>query len=128
MRILGIDYGLKKIGLAISEGELAEPLGVINAIRNTQYAIRKIKAICDKDGIEKIVVGISEGKMAEKQRKFGRELAKITSLSVEFQDETLTSQDAIAKMIQAGKRRKFRRQFQDAVAAAIILQSWLDKN
>lgn len=112
----------------MSEGELAEPLGVINAIRNTQYAIRKIKAICDKDGIEKIVVGISEGKMAEKQRKFGRELAKITSLPVEFQDETLTSKDAIAKMIQAGKRRKFRRQFQDAVAAAIILQSWLDKN
>ena len=124
MRILGIDYGLKKIGLAISEGELAEPLGVVK-VSSIKY---QVLSICQKEKVEKIVVGISEGKMAEKQRKFGRELAKITSLPVEFQDESLTSQDAIAKMIQAGKRRKFRRQFQDAVAAAIILQSWLDKN
>ena len=124
MRILGIDYGLKKIGLAISEGELAEPLGVI---RITNYELR-IANICEKEKIDKIVIGVSEGNMVTKQRRFGAKLVKITSLPVEFQDETLTSQDAIAKMNQAGKRRKFRRQFQDAVAAAIILQSWLDKN
>ena len=110
--------------MAISEGELAEPLGVI---RITNYELR-IANICEKEKIDKIVIGVSEGNMVTKQRRFGAKLVKITSLPVEFQDETLTSQDAIAKMIQAGKRRKFRRQFQDAVAAAIILQSWLDKN
>jgi putative Holliday junction resolvase len=126
MKILGIDYGLKKIGLAISEGELAEPLGVINAIRNTQYAIRKIKAICGKYDIDKIVVGLPESGIVDKIKHFAGELAKITGLPVVFQDEVLTSKDAIAKMIEGGRKRKFRRQFQDAVAAAIILQSYMD--
>ncbi|GAG09922.1 unnamed protein product, partial [marine sediment metagenome] len=84
MKILGVDFGEKKIGLAISEDFLAEPLGVIKAER-------AIKRICQEQGIEKIVVGISEGKMAETTRDFGERLKSATGLSVEYQDETLTS-------------------------------------
>ncbi|MFZ5365715.1 MAG: Holliday junction resolvase RuvX [Patescibacteria group bacterium] len=115
MKILGIDYGERKIGLAISEGVLAEPLKIVKSNR-------QIVSICQKEGIEKIVVGISEGKMAERARKFGRGLGKITGLPVKFQDETLTSQEAVAKMKEIGKRVKD----EDAISAALILQEYLE--
>lgn len=120
MRILGVDFGLVKIGLAISEGTLAEPLGIIK-ISNFKS---QISNICQKHGIERIVFGISEGKMAERQKEFAKEIEKITGLPVEFEDETLTSQEAIAKMKQIGKKIKD----EDAISAALILQAYLDKN
>lgn len=120
MKILAVDFGLVKIGLAISEGTLAEPLGIID-IRNWELGISRI---CQEQKIEKIVVGISEGKMAEKTREFGRGLGKTTGLPVEFQDETLTSKEAIAKMKEIGKRVED----EDAISAALILQAYLDKN
>lgn len=123
MRILGIDFGEKRIGLAITSGEIARPLGVELRIKN--YELR-IKEICEREGVEKIVVGISEGKMAEKTREFGYELQKATGLPVEYFDETLTTQIAIKKMVEAGTSRKKRKEFQDAVAAALILQEYLD--
>lgn len=119
MRILGIDFGEKKIGLAISEGMLAEPLGIIS-ITNDQLPIIKL---CQREKIEQIVVGLPEGRLAARVKKFASELAKLTGLPVEFQDETLTSQDAIAKMKEIGKKIKD----EDAIAAALILQSYLDK-
>ena len=122
MKILGIDYGEAKIGLATSEGEIAEPLGMIE-IRNWGLGIGNI---CRKEKVEKIVVGISEGKMAEKTREFGERLREITGLLVEFWEETLTSKEAVKKMIEAGKARRRRKMDEHAVAACLILQDYLD--
>jgi putative Holliday junction resolvase len=124
MRILGVDFGIAKIGLAIADNGLAQPLKVI---KNHQATLDKIKRIIEKEKIERIVVGVSEGKVGQKARKYGRKLEKTTGLKVFFQDETLTTKEAIAKMIEAGKRKKYRQEKEDAFAAAIILQTYLDK-
>lgn len=122
MKILGIDYGEAKIGLATSEGEIAEPLGMIE-IRNWELGIGNI---CRKEKVEKIVMGVSEGKMGEKTREFGERLGEITGLPVEFWEETLTSKEAIKKMIEAGKAKRKRKTDEHAIAAALILQDYLD--
>jgi len=124
-RVLGIDYGLRKIGLALTDGELAEPLMVIG--NKKEKVLHNLQVICQKEAIEKIVIGLPESGLVKEIQKFGNNLAKITSLAVFYQDENLTTQDAIAKMIAAGKSRKARKKDEDAVAAALILQSWLDQ-
>ncbi len=123
MRLLGIDFGLKKVGLALAEDGLPQPFGVI---KNDPRLLKKINNICQTNQIEKVVIGISEGKLAERIKGFGRKIEKITGLPVEFQDETLTSKEAIAKMLEGGKKKKIRREKEDAFAAAIILQSYID--
>ena len=122
--ILGIDYGLAKIGLALSEGELAEPLMVV---KNRPGVVKKIARLCQRFAVQKIVLGISEGKSARLIRDFGRSLAQTTCLPVVYQDETLTTIEAIDKMIQVGKKRKYRQEKEDAFVAALILQNYLDK-
>jgi putative Holliday junction resolvase len=124
MRLLGIDFGLKKIGLALAEDGLPQPLGVI---KNDLHSVEKISNLCQTNQIEKIVLGFSEGKMAERIKGFAHKVEKLTSLPVEFQDESLTSKEAVAKMIEAGKRKKFRQEKEDAFAAAIILQGFLER-
>jgi len=119
MKTLGIDFGDKKIGLAISYNDLAEPLKVIR----TCFWPKKLKKICQEENIKRIVVGVSEGKMAEKQKRFASELKKVLNLPVFLVDETLTSKEAIVKMKQVGKRGR-----EDKFAAALLLQRFLDKN
>ena len=118
MNLLGLDFGEKKIGIALATGPLSEPIGIVKSLR-------EILTICQKHEVEKIIVGVSEGKMVAKQKRFGQELAELTGLPVEFQDETLTTSEAIIKMKQAGKKIKGRQE--DAFAAALILQDYLDK-
>jgi putative Holliday junction resolvase len=122
MNFLGIDYGEAKIGLAISAGELAQPLGVIK----TENGQEKISQICEKQEIEKIIVGVSEGKIGERAKNFGDSLGQITGLPVIFWTEALTSSLAREKMIEAQKGRRKRKLDEHAVAAAIILQDFLD--
>ncbi|OGV89088.1 hypothetical protein A2Z41_00510 [Microgenomates group bacterium RBG_19FT_COMBO_39_10] len=124
MRILGIDFGIAKIGLAITDNSLAQPLGVI---KNHRETLNKIIQIIEQEGIERIVIGVSEGEIGQKAQEYGQRLKETTSLEVFFQDETLTTKEAIAKMIEAGKRKKYRQEKEDAFAAAIILQAYLDK-
>lgn len=119
MKYLGIDYGRRKIGLAMSDGKLSEPCQVIR-YRDYDKMIAHIKRIIEKQKIEKIVVGISEGEMGEESKKF----AEI--FNAETFDETLTSQDAITMSVQSGMGRKKRREMEDAFAASIMLQSYLD--
>lgn len=119
MRLLGIDYGEAKIGLALADGPLAEPLGIV---KNQKGELR-ISQICEEQKIEKIIIGISEGEIAEKQERFAQKLRKIVNLPIEFQEETLTSQEAISKMREIGKRIRE----EDAISAALILQAYLDK-
>lgn len=125
MRTLGIDYGLKKIGLSLADNSLAQPFGVIN---NDSRLVEKLVKICQTNQIKKIVVGLPEGKIAKKVRTFAQELSRVANVSVVFQDESLTSKEAIGKMIQAGRGRKARREKEDAIAAAIILQNYLDSH
>lgn len=124
MKILAIDYGRKKIGLALSEGILAEPLAVI---KKEPQVLEKIEKICRVQQVTKIVIGLPESGIVNEIKSFANKLAEMTDLPVAFQEETLTTQDAIAKMIKTGKKRKFRQQQQDAVAAALILESYLEK-
>lgn len=122
MNYLSIDYGLSKIGLAFSEGYLARPLEVIST-KNWQ---RKISAIIENNQIDKIILGVSEGKSKNQALEFKNKLSQITNVEIILFDETLSSHEAIVKMIQSGKSQKYRRQMEDAAAAAVILQSYLD--
>lgn len=107
--ILGIDYGDKWCGLATSEGNLAEPLKVVS-LANIYSELEKLKP-------EKIVVGISEGVMAIKTLKFAQKLKE--RYLVDTVDETLTSIEA--EKIKVKDKKK-----QHAIAAALILQRYLD--
>lgn len=124
MKIVGIDFGLRKVGLAIAEGKLAEPLMVIKYSSQNQL-IEKIKRIIEERGIDRVVVGVSEGEMAERAREFGEELKEF--VKVDFYDETLTTHDAIKLSISAGLGRKKRKSLEDAYAASIMLQGYLDR-
>ena len=118
MNILGIDWGKSKIGLAIADGILAEPYGIIEN-RNWEMVLIKI---CDEHKIEKIVVGLSESQSAIEAKEFGVKFESLVGIPVEYFDETLTTHDALVRM----KEGKSKRKNEDAIAAAIILQNYLD--
>lgn len=119
---MGVDFGEKRVGLAITEGQLAEPFSIIGVDDQTS-AIGKIKEICQQEKIQKIILGLPSN--TPKVKKFGQKLAKATELDIVFWDETLTSEEALDKMIQAGRPQKKRRHLDDVVAA-LILQEYLD--
>lgn len=132
MAILGIDYGEKRIGVAISD-DLGLCAYALTTIRrsNTQ---RDIAAICDlvnNRGIEFIVVGYplcldgSEGVQCEKVKLFAKELEKATGKRVVLWDETLSTWQAWELMAEAGVRKKKRKEVVDSMAAAVILQGFL---
>lgn len=125
MNILGIDYGRKKVGLAISQGSLAEPLCVI---RYTELIKLKeiLKKIIIEEKIDKLVVGISEGDMGKESKLFSLDLLKSLNIPVETFDETLSTYDAQKLSIESGMSRKKRKINEDAFAATIMLQSYID--
>ncbi|MFA6463960.1 MAG: Holliday junction resolvase RuvX [Candidatus Paceibacterota bacterium] len=125
MKLLGIDYGSKRIGIATSDssGVMAFPKMVLN---NDRSLISNIKKICSDEKIEKIVIGDSkDSNMKDNQimqsiRRFADVISNETKLPIEFQLEFMTSQQAI--LIQ-GENDMI-----DASAATIILQSFIDKS
>ncbi len=119
---MGVDLGEKRVGLAITEGRLAEPLAIVE-VEKPDLLIKKIQEICQQEKIQKIVLGLPSG--SAKVKKFGQKLAATTGLEVVFWDETLTSEEALTKMIQAGRPQRKRRHLDDVVAA-LILQEYLD--
>ncbi len=125
MRILGIDYGKRKIGIALGDEKFVEGLTVVR-YEDEKKALEKIVKIIKKERVNEIVVGVSGGQIGEESRKFGKKLGKKVNLPVHFQDETLTTQDAQALSIIAGIKRKKRRALEDAYSAALILQNYLD--
>ena len=122
---MGIDYGKRKIGIALGDERLVEGLTVVR-YEDEKKALEKIVKIIKKEKVNEIVVGVSEGQIGEESRKFGEKLGKKVNLPVHFQDETLTTQDAQALSIIAGIKRKKRRALEDAYSAALILQNYLD--
>ena len=122
MHWLGIDFGTVRIGLADSHGTLAEPLKIIG---NNDEKWDSLQEIIIENEITGLVVGVSEGKMAEQSSKFAEELGERTGLSVELMDETLSSWE-IGEIIKDRPLAK-RREPIDHLAAALILQNFLDQ-
>jgi putative Holliday junction resolvase len=127
MNILGIDYGRKKVGLALGDTEtkFAEPLKTLR-YQDFKILVVELKNIVSASEIGKVIVGVSEGKMAEETREFGKKLQEKLGLPVIFQDETLTTYEAKELSIKAGIKRKKRRAMEDAYSASLILQNYLD--
>lgn len=125
MKLLGIDYGKKRIGIAYSEGLLPSPLSTLE-VKTQKQVLTKIQEVCERLAIEKIILGLSGGFLDSEIQKFGEVLAVTTSLPVSYVDETLTSKDAVKKMIEGKTTQKKRKQIEDAVAAAIILNTYLE--
>ncbi|HWN41344.1 MAG TPA: Holliday junction resolvase RuvX [Thermoanaerobaculia bacterium] len=133
MRSLGIDFGEKRIGLAISdpEGRLAVPLTTL-VRRNDRSAIREIEEIARREGIGRLVLGEpigldgQRGEAAERVRRFGDRLAGITGLPVRLINESLTTVEAQERLRAAGIDPRREPERIDAVAAQILLQEALD--
>jgi RNase H-fold protein (predicted Holliday junction resolvase) len=119
MKILGIDYGRSKVGLAVGISGFAEPLKVIK-YKDPGVLTAEIKKIVEAEGIEKMVVGVSEAGMGAESKQFADSLGAVTF------DETLTSKDAQRLSIEASIGRKKRHEMEDAYAAAVMLQNYLD--
>lgn len=121
MKYLGIDFGLKRVGLAQSEGSLASPLKVIEG-RGFDDLLQKLKK--EISGFDKIIIGLPEGKMG----KLVKRLVKIlrgSNVDITEADETLSSKHATKLMVDLEIPRK-KRAVNDAYSAAIILQNYLD--
>ena len=104
MKLLGIDYGKRKIGLAITDGILAEPLKVLK-VENVEDAMEKVGQVVQVEQVKQVIIGISEGKTAEETKEFGKKLEKKLSVPIIYQDETLTTQEAQELSQKAGIRR-----------------------
>ncbi|MCE9646226.1 MAG: Holliday junction resolvase RuvX [Chloroflexi bacterium] len=133
MRILAVDHGEKRIGLALSDptGTIAGPLKVIEHVSRAIDAAQ-VAGLAVQNDAGLIVVGQSfdeEGKPNPAGRRAGRfadELRNQTSLPVELWDESFSTRDARSARIQLGVSRRDRAGHQDAFAAVVILQSYLE--
>ncbi len=122
---LGVDFGRAKVGLAISSSTLAEPYKVLR-YSSQEELLKNLEPILKIEKIEKIIVGISEGKMGKESKDFGKLLQARFGIPVEEFDETLSTHEAQEKSILGGISRKRRHEMEDAYAAAIMLQNYLD--
>jgi putative Holliday junction resolvase len=134
MRALGVDLGSKRIGIAVSDasGTIASPLAVVNRSRSGRRDLDEIARIARLEEVETIVVGLpltlrgEVGHAATAALAEAARLATVVDVPVETHDERLTTVTAQRSMIEAGMRREERRRVVDKVAAAVMLQSWLD--
>jgi len=134
MRALGLDVGQKRIGVALSdiEGILASPLTVIDAV-DTEQTLSDISGLCDHYQVERIVVGLpismdgTLGRQAEVVQQFIGRLTDAVKLTIDTWDERLSSIEADRAMTAAGTKKDKKKILRDAIAAAIILQGYLDR-
>jgi len=137
-RSLGLDVGDRRIGVALGDpqGILASPLTIIDGkSKSEESAIKAITDIVNRYQVEQIVVGLplsmdgSLGKQAEKVQAFTRSLSRHSEVPLEFRDERLSTMSAKRLMREAStKRNRKQARHDDAVAAAIILQGYLDES
>jgi putative Holliday junction resolvase len=134
MRILGLDLGSKRIGIAISdaEGSIAFPSGKIDR-QGRERDLEALRALAAERGVERVVVGLPkhmdgrEGVEAKAARNFAADLARVTGLPVDTLDERLSTVEAERILRASGRRAKKQREVVDSVAASIILSTYLDK-
>ena len=123
MKYLGVDFGMKKIGFAISEGELSSPLTILH-IKNLEDGVNQIKEVAMHEKADKIIIGLPDSGVRKHILKVVKKLKE--QFDVETFEETLSSKDAQKAMIDLGFGKK-KRMEEDAYAAAIILQDYLEK-
>lgn len=137
MRVIGLDYGTKTVGVAMSDetGLIAQPLETIerekaNKLRQT-YA--RIESIIEEYKVEAIIIGLpknmnnTEGERVEDTRHFASDLERRTGLPIYFEDERLTTVEANRILEDTGVAHSARKEHIDKMAAAIILQTYLDR-
>ena len=132
-RILAIDYGRARVGLALSDplGITAQPLAVLR-VEDEAGAVERIAAIVAERGVRRLVIGLplnmdgSEGPMVAEVRRFAAALATRCGIEPEEWDERLTSTQALGALGRSGMSWKKRKARLDAVAAQFLLQSFLD--
>ena len=136
MRILGLDFGSKTVGVAVSDGLLLTAQGVETIERKDENKLRKtcarIEELIAEYEITEIVLGLpknmnnTEGERVEKTKAFGEMLERRTGLPVHYWDERLTTVAAEQILMESGVRRDNRKAVIDKVAAGLILQGYLD--
>jgi len=128
MRYLGIDYGLKKVGLAISEGQISSPLKVLE-INSLTDGLNKVSHVIKQEQIDRVVVGVPDSGQAKNAvKKFLSQLKsnfKDSQVSIIEADETLSSSSAKDLMIDLDLSQEARKK-EDAYSASIILQNFID--
>ena len=135
-RILGLDFGTKTVGVAVSDELLLTAQAVETIWREKPGKLRqtlaRIETLVNQYGVEKIVLGLpknmndTEGERCEKTREFKEMLEKRLGLEVILWDERLTTVAANDAMIEMGIRRENRKEYIDQIAAIFILQEYLD--
>ncbi|PDO10948.1 MAG: Holliday junction DNA helicase RuvA [Candidatus Reconcilbacillus cellulovorans] len=132
-RVLGLDYGEKRIGVAVSDelGWTAQGVAVIER-RDPASDLERIREIAENYGVSEIVVGLPKnmngtvGRQGEICIAFARRLEATLKLPVRLQDERLTTAAAERILLEADVGRRKRRRVTDRLAAAVILQTYLD--
>lgn len=132
-RIIGLDIGDARIGVAISDPLFMTAAGLECLTRkNMKTDVDRVKEICKRHGAIEIVLGLplnmdgSSGSQAEKVKSFGRKLARATGLPIIYEDERLSTVSAIRTLTIQGVKTGHRKDLVDMQAAAIILQRFLD--
>ena len=136
MRIMGLDFGSKTVGVAISDPLLITAQGIEIIRRKEENKLRqtlaRIEELILEYGVTEIVVGLpkhmndSEGDRVALTREFAEKLERRTALPVAFWDERLTTVSADKAMMEAGIRREHRKEHVDRIAATLILQGYMD--
>lgn len=137
MRIMGLDFGSKTVGVAVSDSLLITAQGVEIIRRKEENKLRqtlaRIEELITEYEVEEIVLGLprhmnaTEGVRVELTLEFKEKLERRTGLPVHTWDERLTTVAADKTMIEAGVRRENRKEYVDMIAATLILQGYLDK-
>lgn len=134
-RLLGVDYGAKRIGLAITDADrlLATPWGVVKR-KDDRSAARQIARICQREEVAGLVVGEprgldgARGEAADKARRFAERLARTAELPVTLVNEALTSVEAERRLGESGSLPAATSGRVDAVAAQILLEEILERS
>lgn len=133
MRVLAVDFGERRIGLAVSDetGRIVVPVGVVSR-RSDAQAASEVTAAAREREVERLVVGLPvspedgrDSPFAARARNFARRLAEASGLPVDLHGEALTSRSAAEALREAGGRPDRRRAALDAESAATILRDWL---
>ncbi len=132
-RYLGLDPGERRIGVAVSDatGTIASPVEFID--RKARNHEQRITDLCTEWEITEIVVGLplsldgGEGPAASKSRDFGSRVAGLTGLPVSYHDERFTTVTAEHALLEGGVKRRSRTEKRDQIAAAVMLQGFLDR-
>ena len=138
MRIMGLDFGSKTVGVAVSDELGLTATGIEIVRRDSPNKLRKtlarIEALINEYNVDKIVLGYpvmldgSEGERVKKTKEFATMLHRRTNLEIIFQDERLTTVEAYEIMDLAGIKREDRYKYVDQVAAQVILEDYLNSN